>query len=285
MNFFHLMLDSSEILRPIYPSAAQQGQLFNEWREYNRRVPSKGAVLLNPQLDKCLMVQPWRGEKWSYPSGKINEEETEDACAIREVWEETGIDISGRVDTDSYVKAYVPATGKEVKLFLVPGISDEVPCGPTTRKEISKIGWIALAKLPGWEKGTEESSLRFFGVEPFVASLRKWVLARRSSLVVQGSTAPPNPRKYKEIGAAPNGRNGGRGDMAKTAGDLKRTNGHVKSSASARAKEGTTQGSDKGSVKEASLNQACLFQVDVAKVMQEWDSCLDKSLEERGRRK
>jgi mRNA-decapping enzyme subunit 2 len=35
-------------------------------------VPVFGAILLNPSLDKCLMVKGWKsGASWGFPKGKV----------------------------------------------------------------------------------------------------------------------------------------------------------------------------------------------------------------------
>ncbi|CAK0823218.1 unnamed protein product, partial [Prorocentrum cordatum] len=102
MNFFHLILEANDVLRSIYSNPKARTQLFNQWREYCKKLPLKGAVLFNQDLTKCLMVQPWKGDKWGFPRGKINEDEAEIDCAIREVWEETGIDISGKLDATHF---------------------------------------------------------------------------------------------------------------------------------------------------------------------------------------
>jgi mRNA-decapping enzyme subunit 2 len=39
-------------------------------RQHN--VPVYGAILLNPALDKCLMVKGWKpGASWGFPKGKV----------------------------------------------------------------------------------------------------------------------------------------------------------------------------------------------------------------------
>lgn len=184
VNFCHLMLEFSDVLRELYGSPEDRTQVLQDWRDTLKRVPLKGAVLLNERLDKCIMVQPWKGDKWTFPRGKINEGEAEGDCAVREVWEEVGIDISGKVDTDHFVSADIYGSGCPVKLFLVPHVSEETAMAPNTRKEISKIGWMPVTRLPGWEGGpADEASgpVRFFCVKPFVQAIKKWVLARRST--------------------------------------------------------------------------------------------------------
>ncbi|CAE8608888.1 unnamed protein product [Polarella glacialis] len=136
-------------------------------------------------------MRPWKGDKWTYPRGKINEGENEEECAVREVWEETGVDISGQIELTQFVSADIYGSGCAMKLFIVPGISESVNASPNTRKEISKIGWIQLSRLPGWDghsASEDTGSLRFFCVEPFVPGIRKWVKARQGG----GHTAAPS---------------------------------------------------------------------------------------------
>lgn len=193
MSFIQLILEFSDVLRSIYQTPKERQQLLHDWREYCRKVPLKGAVLLNERLDKCLMVQPWKGDRWTYPRGKIHEGESEAECAIREVWEETGIDVKHLIDVGEFVRADVYGTGCPVKLFLVPDIPEKVDCAPNTRKEISKIGWIALSNLPGWTPGpTADANLRTICVEPFVPEIRNWVEARRA--LIAAGKAPPKRR-------------------------------------------------------------------------------------------
>merc|ERR1719183_353345 len=190
-NFVHLMLEASEILMAIYETPMARQKLLLDWRDYCKTVPLKGAVLLNQKLDKCLMVQPWKGDKWTYPRGKINEDESEIECAVREVWEETGLDITGLVDEHAFVQADVYGSGVQVKLFVVPGIAEEVPCAPNTRKEISKIAWVQLCRLPGWDCRDEPypehglAHLRFLAVAEFVPEIQRWVQDHRA----RGDTA------------------------------------------------------------------------------------------------
>jgi hypothetical protein len=33
-------------------------------------VPVFGAILLNPALDKCIMVKGWKSNSWGFPKGK-----------------------------------------------------------------------------------------------------------------------------------------------------------------------------------------------------------------------
>ena len=49
-------------------------------------VPVMGAIMLSPELDKCLLVRSWGPQgAWGFPRGKINPAETDIHCAAREV--------------------------------------------------------------------------------------------------------------------------------------------------------------------------------------------------------
>lgn len=49
------------------------------------RTPTCGAIILNPDLTKCLLVSSYDGKSWSFPGGKIARDETYAHCAVREV--------------------------------------------------------------------------------------------------------------------------------------------------------------------------------------------------------
>lgn len=45
-----------------------------------------GAIMLNPGLDKCLLVKSWGSNgAWGFPRGKISKDEADADCARREV--------------------------------------------------------------------------------------------------------------------------------------------------------------------------------------------------------
>lgn len=121
--------------------------LLHQWRDrhleayeyflsYKFRVPVCGAILLNRSLTHCVLVKGWSSRAgWGFPRGKINKEEKDANCAIREVLEETGFDIEPLLDESHYVERTI--RGQRVRLFVVPGVPDDAVFVPQTRKEIS----------------------------------------------------------------------------------------------------------------------------------------------------
>ena len=44
-----------------------------------------GAIILEPNMEKCLLVKGWKAaDGWGFPTGKINKDEADEDCAVRE---------------------------------------------------------------------------------------------------------------------------------------------------------------------------------------------------------
>lgn len=63
------------------------------FEKFRRRRRKAGAFIYDPKTDSVLLVQS-RGHLWGPPKGTLNYNESENNCAIREVKEETGLDVS-----------------------------------------------------------------------------------------------------------------------------------------------------------------------------------------------
>lgn len=72
--------------RLVSGSAVDYESVWDEYKSYKRMVPCCGGILLNKEGDKVLLVRGWKSNAgWSFPRGKINLGESEEACAVREV--------------------------------------------------------------------------------------------------------------------------------------------------------------------------------------------------------
>lgn len=90
---------------------------------------------------KVLMIQHNQGH-WDFPKGHVEEGETEIQTAIREVKEETNIDVSVK-PKHRYTVEYSPKEGviKEVVYFVATKNSDE--CRPQ-ESEVQKVEWVEV---------------------------------------------------------------------------------------------------------------------------------------------
>ena len=140
------------------------------------------------------MVKGWKkSANWSFPRGKINKDEDDLDCAVREVYEETGFDVreAGLVKDEKEMK-HIEITMREqhMRLYVFRGVPGDTHFEPQTRKEISKIEWYKLTDLPTLKKsrqqhdgsGTDQVSIsanKFYMVAPFLNPLKKWITQQR----------------------------------------------------------------------------------------------------------
>ncbi|GAA6003359.1 decapping enzyme complex catalytic subunit [Rhodotorula paludigena] len=208
--FSLLMFKSCPLLHDLVP---QHAQIWTSFMQYKERVPVCGAVLINEYWDKVLLVKGWtKGSSWSFPRGKINKQEPEAMCAVREVLEETGFDLTPYFPPAQLHPSYVEPEGTErvpyyvelvireqkIRLYFVPGVSEHTRFETRTRKEISKIDWFSLSDLPTWSKEATNGSggaggkkgkgstrvktelasgkqAKFYMVTPFISHLKLWI--------------------------------------------------------------------------------------------------------------
>jgi mRNA-decapping enzyme subunit 2 len=147
-NFCSLIFQHCPLLAQFseYHAAA-----YAEFLAYKTRIPVRGAILLNESMDQAVLVKGWKkGSSWGFPRGKINKDEKDLDCAIREVYEETGFEVgeAGLVPDEDDVK-YIDVTLREqqIRLYVFRGVPMDTHFEPRTRKEISVSSW-ALPLIP-----------------------------------------------------------------------------------------------------------------------------------------
>jgi hypothetical protein len=75
--------------------------VLENFKEYKAQLETCGAILLNPTLEKVLLVTGWHGKSaWMFPAGKKKRTEDQRTCAIRETKEETGYDIASLINAE-----------------------------------------------------------------------------------------------------------------------------------------------------------------------------------------
>jgi mRNA-decapping enzyme subunit 2 len=169
-NFCSRFFQHSPILAPHWPKFETH---FSGFKDYLGQVPVCGAIMLTPDLTKCLMVKGWgKSTTWGFPKGKINKQEPDSKCAAREVFEEIGHDISDKIDSNQYIEVYM--SGKRMRLFIVRGIPETTVFQPQTRKEISQIAWFPVSELTLPSSNTPTKH-KMYAVAPFIGPLRRWI--------------------------------------------------------------------------------------------------------------
>ncbi len=101
---------------------------------------SCGAIVLNSN-NEILLVHHNSGH-WDFPKGHVEAGETEEQTAIREVKEETNIDVI--IDKNyRYTTSYSPKEGvmKEVVYFLANNVDDDKK---PQLSEVNEVRWFNL---------------------------------------------------------------------------------------------------------------------------------------------
>lgn len=105
---------------------------------------SCGAIVIYKQGDRCkiLLVRNHNGRNYSFPKGHVEQGETEQETAIREVREETGLDIR-IIDSFREVADYCPfgKIRKRVVFFMAQTMSNKVHI---QEEEIDSYIWVDL---------------------------------------------------------------------------------------------------------------------------------------------
>jgi mRNA-decapping enzyme subunit 2 len=165
-GFTAALFTHSDCLRHLQEAHADLLKAFNS---YKYAVPVYGCVLLTPRMDKLLLVCNWEGTAWGVPRGKVNEGETPMDCAAREVLEETGYDVAGRLrEEDAFTMVQ---NAKRLKMYIVRDVPEDFPFEPRVRKEVSAVKFWPLDALPQ----------RSYNVVHSVRHVRHWMgrLAKR----------------------------------------------------------------------------------------------------------
>ncbi|ERN08357.1 mRNA-decapping enzyme subunit 2 [Amborella trichopoda] len=186
-EFTSLMFNSCAALRPYI---AHIDDIYKGFTSYKVRVPVTGAIILDETYERCLLVKGWKVPSWSFPRGKKNKDEEDHACAVREVLEETGFDVSKLLKIEDYLE--VVDGQQRVRLYIIAGVKEDTVFAPQTKKEISEIAWHHLDELhpTGYETGNRAYKLKLFMVCPFLLPLKAWIAAHRPSTAPKSEAAP-----------------------------------------------------------------------------------------------
>jgi 8-oxo-dGTP pyrophosphatase MutT (NUDIX family) len=130
-------------------------ELCSRYRKYMCTVPVNGCIILSKDMKHCLVVRSYTRNIWNFPKGKLKKGETDEECAIREVWEEVGLNVGQLIDKNNFlyidenVELCTNITKRRTKLFIIPMIDKETTNFKTnTRKEIHSIEWIPISEIP-----------------------------------------------------------------------------------------------------------------------------------------
>jgi 8-oxo-dGTP pyrophosphatase MutT (NUDIX family) len=104
-------------------------------------IRSAGGVVLR---DGCvLVVHRPKYDDWSLPKGKLEPDESLEEAAVREVFEETGLQCELGPEVGRTHYAASDGSAKEVCYFLMTASGEPLPA-----TEVDELRWVPLADAP-----------------------------------------------------------------------------------------------------------------------------------------
>ncbi|AQZ18070.1 DCP2 (YNL118C) [Zygosaccharomyces parabailii] len=155
----------------------QADEALQKFSQYKKSIPVRGAAIFNEKLNKILLVKGTESDSWSFPRGKISKDEDDVACCIREVKEEIGFDLTDYIDENQFIERNIQ--GKNYKIFIVSGVSEDYDFKPQVRNEIEKIEWRDFKKI---QKTVHKPNVRYYLINSMMRPLSMWL--RRQKHIV-----------------------------------------------------------------------------------------------------
>ncbi len=204
--FARKMFEISPMLSPLQ---SQFDELWNEFSRYRRKISTYGTILLNQDCTKVILCQDYNGKAWTFPAGKINQNERGVDAGARETYEETGFDPNCNLgqtkvmkevnpdlpwnelkDTDGYCLRYTEGdgSGKLRTCYVCHGVPEGFPFAPVARKEVSAVQWFPIDNFPK----------RTFAAIPFMKGLKNWIRKNHGGGGKKRNKTPKSGKKREE---------------------------------------------------------------------------------------
>jgi 8-oxo-dGTP diphosphatase len=122
--------------------------------EYTYKYPRPAVtadcvVIANETVPRVLLIQrgiePYK-DRWAFPGGFMNMDETTEECAIRELMEETGLKVEELHQIGAYSKVDRDPRGRTITVAYL-AIVDK-PVAVTGQDDAAKAEWWPINALP-----------------------------------------------------------------------------------------------------------------------------------------
>ena len=118
--------------------------------KYPRPAVTADCVVITKEAEpKVLLIQrggePFKG-CWAFPGGFMNMDETTEQCAIRELEEETGLQVSNVILIGAYSKVDRDPRGRTISVAYLAIVDNSLEV--TGQDDAAKAEWWPLSALP-----------------------------------------------------------------------------------------------------------------------------------------
>ena len=107
------------------------------------------VVMTKEAVPQVLLIErgadPYKG-CWAFPGGFMNMDETTEQCAIRELEEETGLQVAGLHQIGAYSKVDRDPRGRTITVAYLVVIDGPIPV--TGQDDAAKAQWFPVDALP-----------------------------------------------------------------------------------------------------------------------------------------
>lgn len=216
-TFSRMMFRTVDLLKPW---VEHFDTFYDKFRHYFDQVPVCGCIVLNANMDSMCLVKSFQGSSWGFPKGKINKNERDIVCALREVKEETGFALSpgvsaseiDNIEKNNRLCVTNENKGTSCTLFIIPDCPNDFKFETMTRGEIGDIQWFDIgyvlyrmgikpkADAPGaypYHLGTEKLAK----VLRFMPGLCNWIVNEGQKHLKPGVVIEPQLAYMLQLGA------------------------------------------------------------------------------------
>ena len=134
---------------------------------------SCGAVVFRRKdyKDQVLLIKHVNGGHWAFPKGHVENNETEEETALREIKEETGMDVTLYTDYRKVV-TYSPKfdVTKDV-VYFVAVTDDSEPV--RQEEEISRIKWVDMEDAINHVSYDNDKTVLLGAIEHYLNKVKK----------------------------------------------------------------------------------------------------------------
>lgn len=174
---------------------------YQKFQNYQQSIPVYGAILLNGSLTKVLLVTNMNKKYYNFPKGKVNEGEEGIKCAIREVWEEIGMDVRSLIQENCSIEY---SCKKEFKMmYVVVGVNESFQFNPNhnTRNEIGSVTWMQMSDFDRRKEEDKFSLIKHFyqPLKLFIERYKRVSKRNTEAKQVGDLTASPNPHVKEKL--------------------------------------------------------------------------------------